>query len=333
MQPVATILVPCYNYGRFIAQALDSLLGQTLRDVELIVIDDGSRDDTPAVLARYAAELRVRVMHHEQNRGHIHSYNEGLALARGRYVGILSADDYCRRADALERQVALFEQNPRIGMVYSAHIMLEPDGAMTTVAPYPHDRVRPGLDEFRALLWGNYILHSGTLLRREVQDALGPYDPELPQSGDWDLWLRASAAHDVGYIAEPLYVYRLHRGNMQAKGIPPAQQAAQNVRTLQKAFAALPPDAPAHLWHARSGALDHALLQTAWFDLYNGRQARAWHGVWYGLKRRPGLLRGPELWRFLARLTLSTVLGHRRYRWAMARLAPWSRRARRPICA
>src|SRR5438874_9681477 len=107
MMPRVSILVPSYNYGAFITQAVDSLLSQTLQDLEVIVIDDASRDNTPAILQRYAGEVRVRVVRHEQNQGHLRSYNEGLQLARGRYVGIVSADDYCLRSDALERQVAV----------------------------------------------------------------------------------------------------------------------------------------------------------------------------------------------------------------------------------
>jgi|SRR5579859_7120728 len=314
MDPRVTLLIPCYNYGRYIPQALGSLLGQTLADLELIVIDDASTDNTPEVLARYSDDPRVRVVRHTTNQRHIASYNEGLAMARGTYIGIVSADDYCLRGDALERQVAIFENNPTVGMVYSAHSMLDPDGSLTIVAHGDRDAVRPGLDEFRSLLWGNYILHSGTLLRRDVLDALGPYDAELPQSGDWDFWLRASAISDVGYIAEPLYVYRLHPTNMQSKGISPEQQAMQNVRTLDKAYAALPADAPADILQARSRALQHALLATAWFDLRNARPRRAWQAIRYAIARQPRILADGELWRFVMRLSALTVLGHQLYR-------------------
>ena len=309
MQPRVTFVVPCYNYGRFLAQAIDSLLGQTLTDLEIIAIDDASIDDTAVVLAAYATESRVRVVRHERNQGHIRSYNEGLELARGQYLGILSADDFCWRTDAVERQVALFEQHPAVAMVYSAHVMLAPDAPPALVLPFAYDAVRHGIEEFRSLMWGNYVLHSGTLLRREVQAALGPYDPTLPQSGDWDLWLRAAAAHDIGYVAEALYAYRQHPTNMQHKGLLPAAQADQNWRTLQKAFAALPAEAPRELWLARPAALNHALLQTAWFDLHNGRYGRAWQGAGYGLRRSRAVAASGELWRFLTRLCLLTLLG------------------------
>src|SRR5215217_711441 len=95
MHPRISFIITCYNYGHFIGQALDSLLNQTCTDLEIIAIDDASSDDSVAVLARYANDPRVRVIAHERNQGHICSYNEGLELARGRYVGILSADDFC----------------------------------------------------------------------------------------------------------------------------------------------------------------------------------------------------------------------------------------------
>jgi glycosyltransferase involved in cell wall biosynthesis len=288
----------------------------------VIVIDDASCDHSVLVLQRYASDPRVHIVQHATNRGHIESYNEGLALARGAYIGIVSADDYCLWPDALERQVAVFERFANIGMVYSAHCMLDPDGRMTTVAPMAEDCVRDGLDEFRSLLWGNYILHSGTLLRRDIQQSLGPYDPTLPQSGDWDLWLRAATLARVGYVAEPLWVYRLHRANMQSKGIPPAQQADQNVRTLDKAFASLPPDAPLDILKMRARARQHALLQTAWFDLRNGRRSRAWAGARHALRREPAIVANPELHRFLARLFLRTCIGHARYEVLLDRLHP-----------
>src|ERR1051325_3330661 len=90
--PRVSYVVPCYNYGHFLARAVDSLLQQTFRLLEVIVVDDASTDDTQQVLARYANEERVRVIHHANNRGHIQSYNEGLQMARGDFIGLVSAD-------------------------------------------------------------------------------------------------------------------------------------------------------------------------------------------------------------------------------------------------
>lgn len=327
-RPRVSFIVTCYNYGHFVGQAIDSLLDQTFESLEIIVIDDASTDETAEVLARYGAEPKVRVIHHERNQGHIRSYNEGLALAEGEYLGILSADDYCLRRNAVARQVAIFDEHPSVGMVYAAYALVEEGRVTGTMAPSPEDYAGNGLDEFRRLMWGNYILHSGTLLRRQVQNELGPYDAGLPQAGDWDLWLRAAAGHDVGYVAEPLYAYRQHRQNMQAKGLPPCLQAEQNLRTLERAFAMLASEAPADIKAARDAALRHAVLQTAWYDLFNGRRARARRGLAYALKRRPSLLLTGELWRFLLHLGLLTAVGREPYRQAIDRLRYLRRRSR-----
>ena len=120
MDPRVSFVVPCYNYGWCVSQAIDSLLEQTYKELEVIVVDDGSTDNTPEVLRRYAEHPRVRLIRHQHNMGHIRSYNEGLGLARGRYLGLLSADDFCLRSDAVERQVACFEAHPSVGFVYSS---------------------------------------------------------------------------------------------------------------------------------------------------------------------------------------------------------------------
>lgn len=319
-RPRVTFVVTCYNYGRFLGQALDSLLGQSLTDWEAIVIDDASSDGTADVLAPYLRDCRLRSVRHRSRAGNIASYNEGLDLARGAYVGILSADDYLLRPDALARQVAVFEANPQVGLVYSAHAIVQDGSPVRFVAPWPADAVRCGPDEFRKLMWGNYILHSGALLRREVERELGPYDGSLTHSGDWDMWLRAAARHPVGYVAEALYAYRIHGSNMFHRGLPPWRETDQVVTTVERAFAYLPPGAPADLLAAQPSVTSHAFLQTPWFDLHNGRRGRTWRGFLYALRQRPALLGSGELWRFVARLLLMTAVGREPYRRAVARV-------------
>ncbi len=326
-RPRVSLVVTCYNYGRFLGQALDSLIAQTLSDWEAIVIDDASRDETGDVLARYLGVPGMRIVRHVGRVGNISSYNEGLDLARGRYVGILSADDYLLRRDALDRQVAVFEANPEVGMVYSAHAVVQEGSPVRTVVPWPEDAVRPGTDEFRRLMWGNHVLHSGALLRREVERQLGRYDSALTHSGDWDMWLRAAARHPVGYIADALYAYRIHGSNMFHRGLPPWRETDQVIATVERAFASLPAGAPADLLAARAAVRSHALLQTPWFDLHNGRRLRTWQGFLYALGRRPGIVATGELWRFVPRLLLMTVVGRQPYRRAVAWM---ERRRRRP---
>src|SRR5258708_139018 len=116
MQPRVSFVIPCYNYGRFVNQAVDSLLNQTFAAIEVIVIDDASPDDTPEAVKRYAADPRVRLVRHAQNCGHIATYNEGIAMSRGEFVGLMAADDYCVRPDAVARQVTMFDANADLGV-------------------------------------------------------------------------------------------------------------------------------------------------------------------------------------------------------------------------
>lgn len=316
--PSVSLVVTCYNYGPFLGQALDSVVAQTLTDWEAIVIDDASTDETGEVLARYAHVRGVRAVRHRERAGNIRSYNEGLDLATGKYVGILSADDYLLRRDALARQVAVFETEPEVGLVYSAHVIVKAGAPPRSVVPWPQAGVRPGLVEFRKLMWGNYILHSGALLRREVERELGPYNAALTHTGDWDMWLRAAARHPIGYVSEPLYAYRIHGSNMFHRGLSPLRQTDQVVSTIDRAFAYLPADAPVDLLSARRAVRSHAFLQTPWWDLDHGRRGRTWGGFLYALRRRPGLVVSGELWRFLPRLLLMTAVGRDPYQQAIA---------------
>ena len=315
MDPRVSIVVTCYNYGRFVAEAVDSLLGQTFPALEAIVIDDASPDKSADVLReRYADNPRVRLVLHSVNQGHIRSYNEGLSMARGEFMGVLAADDFCLRSDAIARQVAIFDAQPRVGFVYSAYSMVdEHSQPFRSFEPWPADYVRDGFVEFRELLFRNYVPHSGTLVRRTAHDVLGLYDLELPHAGDWDLWLRVASRFDVGYVAEPLYAYRVHGSNMSIKRFSPAHENGEVLRTVEKAFAALPPSTPPDIRAMKATALDHALLKTTWGDRSLGRTRRAWHGLIDAAKRRPSLLRTKLFYGHFARQVLLTLVGHKRY--------------------
>src|SRR4029453_18350957 len=120
MQPRVTFIVPCYNYAGYVSQAIESLLSQSFQEIEVIAINDASPDNTAEVLAQFADDERVVIVTHTKNFGNIRTYNEGIAHARGEFVGVMSADDYCLDTEAVARQVAVFDTDPEIGFVYSA---------------------------------------------------------------------------------------------------------------------------------------------------------------------------------------------------------------------
>jgi hypothetical protein len=215
--PTVSVIIPCYNYGHYLEGAVESALDQAGVDVDVIVIDDASPDGSGEVAAKLAdRDPRVRAVCHERNQGHIATYNEGLAMVESDYVVLLSADDLLV-PDALSRATALMEAHPNVGFVYGHPL------AFTDQAPDPKLDVRgwtiwSGQEwiEGRTRRGRNCIFCPEVVMRNSVQQAIGGYDPAQPHSGDFEMWLRASAVADVGRVngANQAY-YRIHPDSMQ----------------------------------------------------------------------------------------------------------------------
>ncbi len=315
MAASVTFVIPAYNYGRYVRQAVDSLLGQTFPALDVVVVDDASTDDTAEVLAQYRDDPRVRVIRHATNQGHVASYNEGLRMASGEFVGLLSADDFAVAPDGVERQVAMFEAHPSVGLVYSAYQLVRGDGAPFHVTtPRPADAVVGGLDAFKQLLFENTIPASGTLVRRACHEALGWYDASFPHANDWDLWLRLSTRYDVGYVAAPLYAYRIHAANMSFRTVRPQQAVDELLRALEKNLALIPEPWRAEVRPLLAPARRHAHFYMLWGDLAYGRAGRAWRGLASLPLHAPGVLADRVFYTTCARALYLTVLGKGRYR-------------------
>jgi glycosyltransferase involved in cell wall biosynthesis len=314
VDPRVTLVVSCHSYGRFLDRALDTIFGQDLRELEVIVVDDASEDETAEVLRKHCADPRLSIIRHQNWYGHISSNNEGLARARGEFVGVFDADDVLLRDDAISREVAIFDANPRVGFVYPAYLLIDEEGRpFRTFQPWPKDYVRGGLEEFQHLVRSLYVPHSGTLVRRRFHDRVDVYDASLPYSADWDLWLRLCTRHDVGYIAQPLMGYRTHRLQMSQRRISPRAATDNLLRTLDNAFAALPPDVARTFKSLRLEARRRALLHQTWTDRSLGRVRRAWSGLLDAARRSPRMLATTSFHLALIRLIVLSLVGHPRY--------------------
>jgi glycosyltransferase involved in cell wall biosynthesis len=216
-RPTVTVVIPCYNYGRYLDDCTASALEQGDVDVDVIVVDDASTDDTAQVCARIAsADSRVAVVRHPTNMGHIETYNDGLSRAQGEFVVLLSADDLLTPG-ALGRATALLRARPGVGFCYGTAVPFS--GA---TPPRPRTRVRtwtiwPGsawiVDRCRT--GRNTIKSPEVVMRADVLKRIGPYRQDLPHTADFDLWLRAASISDVGLVsgADQAY-YRRHSANM-----------------------------------------------------------------------------------------------------------------------
>jgi len=222
MAPMVSVIVPNFNHAPFLAQRLDSVLGQTVGDdIEVLVLDDASTDASRSVLADYAGDSRVSITFNDQNSGSpFKQWNRGLRLATGRYVWIAESDDYADPT-LLERLVGLLEERPNIGLAYCQSWSVDETGDVVgSNEAYTHDlscrwladHENVGRDECRRWLCiKNTIPNaSAVVLRREVLEKTGLADASMRLCGDWDLWARVLLHSDVGFIAEPLNYFRTH---------------------------------------------------------------------------------------------------------------------------
>jgi glycosyltransferase involved in cell wall biosynthesis len=313
--PRVSFIVTCYNYSRFVCQAIDSLLNQTFESIEVIVVDDASTDGSWEILQKYAADPRVTLIHHVTNRGHMRSRQEGFDAARGEFVAAFDADDFAVRPDAVARQIAVFDADSAVGFVFAPMTIVDENGVVISAPEVKkQDYIRAGLDEFRGLILDNYVPHSGTLARRSCERQIGGYDPDLPHAADWDLWLRLSARFKVGFVGESLYAYRIHTTNMHHASYSPHHANSEALRTLEKAFDALPSGAPSSLRDMRQAAYRRVLLKQVWYERHYGRTRRSWIALLDGARRAPGLLMTPRFYWSLVRNLLLTTLGTKRYK-------------------
>ncbi len=226
--PDVSIVVPAFNAGRTISAALESVFAQTYRDFEVIVVDDGSADDT----GRRVAEFGDRVAYaYQTNRGPWHARNEGIARARGRLIAFLDADDvwFPRK---LQRQVAYFAQHPSTGLLHTSALISATPTMTTrdTVDGVPLDGPsHPPTPIFCDLFRGEVAIDTATVIaRRDVLDAAGGFDTHNERDvEEWGLWLRIAARHPVGYIPLPLVVHR--RTGLMRRAIETTYQAQERV--------------------------------------------------------------------------------------------------------
>jgi glycosyltransferase involved in cell wall biosynthesis len=219
------VVVPCYNYGRFLRECVQSVLDQPVHDVRVLIIDDASSDDSAVVARKLAdADSRVDVVVHSKNSGHIDTYNEGLIdWARADYSLLLSADDVLTEG-ALLRAISVLDANPNVGLLYG-HAVNWYDHQ-----PRPPVRTIPaGVSIWRGHDWLSVVCKRGhcvtstptAIVRTSVQRAIGGYRRDLPHTADVEMWMRFAVHSDVAYVRGTAQAYyRVHGTNMTIQRVP-----------------------------------------------------------------------------------------------------------------
>jgi hypothetical protein len=213
------VIVPCYRYGHFLRECVQSVLKQSLRNVRVLIIDDASPDNTVEVVADLVKEdSRVTFIRHATNKGHIYTYNEGIEWASADYLLILSADDYLLPG-ALSRSSNFLDAHPEVGFTFGKVVQIndsEPTTLMNIVDLTERlgSRILGGRKFIELSAAGNIVSTPAAVVRTKLQKRLGGYLSELPHSGDMEMWLRFAAHASVGMLEAYQAVYRRHGGNM-----------------------------------------------------------------------------------------------------------------------
>lgn len=208
-RPLVSVVMAAYNAADFISEAIESVLNQTYQHVELIIINDGSKDNTDDVVEKYLDDERVNYVK-QSNAGQTVAKNNGIKLAKGEIIGFCDADDYWH-LEKLDKQLAILLADEGIGVVYSDIQAINENGQMIKIDEKLSGKTGAILKD---LLFDNFIPFGSAMFRTECLREHGSFNESYKMGIDWDLWLRYSTSWKFGFSEEKLYFYREWAGQM-----------------------------------------------------------------------------------------------------------------------
>jgi len=206
MHPKVSVIIPTYNRANFLRSAIQSVLNQTFKDFEVIVVDDASTDDTRQIVHEFADD-RIRYIAHNENKGGSASRNIGIKSSKGKFIAFLDDDDIWMPTK-LEKQLFLLNMNPEVNVVYTGARSIDKNGKVGSQLKNPSLKG----NIYPAILKKNYVGScSYVLVRRDCFDVTSFFDEKLPSNQDWDLWIRMAKHSQFDYVNETLVLYRIHQ--------------------------------------------------------------------------------------------------------------------------
>ncbi len=214
--PLVSVIVPTYNYGKYIRECIDSILSQTYKNLEIIIIDDASSDNTEEIVKK----MRDRRIFYYRNKKRTGNWplnvNKGIKLSHGDYITVISADDLMIDPQNLERKISILEDKKYIGFVFSqVEVVDEKSQKIERLPSFP---IREGeiinKNAFERLIVGNFVYIVSVVCPKEIFKIYGLFSPYLPYLADWEMWLRIAREKSIYYISSPLAAYRMHPRQM-----------------------------------------------------------------------------------------------------------------------
>lgn len=258
--PKVTVVIPAYNAMTYLPETLDSVLKQTLTDIEVLIINDGSTDH----IVSWASEITDSRVHliFQRNQGLPGARNTGIIHAQGEYVAFLDADDLWEPTK-LEKQAHCLDSKPEVGLVYTWTLLVDQQGKSTGVVTAAHIEG----NVWEKLLLGDVVgSGSSAMIRRSCFETVGLFDTELTSIEDCDMWVRIAAHYSLAVIKEVLVYYRQHSRNMSRD----YNKMMQNSRLkIEKKFQ----NVPFELLYLRPRAYGHAFLWLAWKIMFDGGES------------------------------------------------------------
>ena len=216
MDPIVTFVVPCYKLAHLLPECVNSILAQTYRDFEILIMDNCSPDNTPEVAASFN-DPRVKHIRNEANLGHVRNFNKGITMARGKYVWLISPDDWLRSPNVLARYVDTMERNPGVGYAFCRSIEVQ-NSQEVGIAGWTDlgedDLIWEGPRFLMRLIQGDCVVLSAAMVRKECYEKFGMFSLEMPHANDWYLWCVLALHYQVAYLSEPMVFVRMHEQSL-----------------------------------------------------------------------------------------------------------------------
>jgi len=248
--------MPVYRGERFIAAAIESVLAQTYREFELVVVNDGSPDRSAEAIRPFLPHPQIRYIE-QQNAGVAAARNTGIAASSGAFVGLLDQDDLWL-PDKLEQQIAYFRSHPEVGLVHSRVECIDETGAPRTCEGAILVRPFTGLCAGQLLL-GSAIAGVTVLVRKQCLDRVGRFDQQFAPADDWELWVRIARLYPLGFLDRVTAKYRFHGENVSRDQFKMQQAVLRIMDSVCHRFPDVPKGVnPVDLAAARSRVLTHA---------------------------------------------------------------------------
>lgn len=208
--PKVTVLMPVYNAGKFLREAIDSILNQTFKDFEFLIINDGSTDKTAQILQSYH-DPRIKIVDNKVNIGLTRSLNKGLKIAKGKYIARMDADDISL-PDRLEKQLPILEEDENIGLISSRITLIDENN--NEMGDWHTDRKNNSPEEiFYTLFFENCLAHSSVFYIKDIVLKIGGYNESFEKAQDYQLWARLAKSVKIVKIRKMEVKIRIHAKN------------------------------------------------------------------------------------------------------------------------